>query len=81
MSDIATTDNATTPTSDSGVTPKKNPKDCLPCRLVGTTVLVGTGLYGLGAARPGKPGSPMERRIMGVVSVGFILAGIGRAIF
>ena len=49
---------------------KANPKDCLGCRIVGTTALVGTGLYGLGMARPGRPGSPLERRIMGVVGVG-----------
>ncbi|KIO30903.1 hypothetical protein M407DRAFT_20025 [Tulasnella calospora MUT 4182] len=81
MSNLPATNETATSPSDPNQSPPKNPKDCLPCRIVGATALVGTGLYGLGAARPGKPGSPLERRIMGVVGVGFILAGIGRAIF
>ena len=58
-------------------TPSNPPKqtlrekaDCLQCRIVGATALTGTGIYGLMLSRAGKPGSPLERRIMGAVSVG-----------
>ncbi|KAG9014977.1 hypothetical protein FRB94_007049 [Tulasnella sp. JGI-2019a] len=62
-------------------TPTAADKNCMPCRLTGMTVLIGTGVYALAAARPGKPGSPLERRIMGVVGAAFVVAGIGRAIY
>jgi len=45
-------------------------KDCLGCKLVGTLTFTAVGLHALNAARPHKPGSPIERRIMGVLGVG-----------
>jgi len=74
-----------TPPSTAGpsATPSEtpNPYDCVACRVIGVSVLMGTGFYALDAARPGRTGSRLERRIMGVVGAAFLLAGIGRAVW
>ncbi|KAG8926224.1 hypothetical protein FRC02_009055 [Tulasnella sp. 418] len=55
-------------------------QDCLGCRIVGTVALSGVGLHALNASRAHKPGSPLERRIMGAVGVAFLIGGAVRAI-
>jgi len=54
------------------------PQDCLACRVIGTGALGGVGIYALGMSRAGASGSPLGKRIMAGVGVGFLFASVFR---
>ncbi|OSX58195.1 hypothetical protein POSPLADRAFT_1060706 [Postia placenta MAD-698-R-SB12] len=49
-------------------------QDCLACRVIGTTALGAVGVYALHQSRAHQPGSPLGKRIMAVVGLGFLVA-------
>jgi hypothetical protein len=53
--------------ADSNVAPQQ---DCLACRIIGSTALGATGVYALTMSRPGAPGSPFGKRVMGGIGAG-----------
>ncbi|KAI6032706.1 hypothetical protein F5J12DRAFT_796022 [Pisolithus orientalis] len=44
-------------------------KDCLTCKVIGSTAFAVTGLYALHASRASAPGSIIGKRIMGGVGI------------
>ncbi|EJF59627.1 hypothetical protein DICSQDRAFT_64674 [Dichomitus squalens LYAD-421 SS1] len=53
-------------------------QDCLTCRIIGTGALAGVGIYALRMSRAGAPGSPVGKRIMGGVGIGFLIGSYFR---
>ncbi|KAJ8076962.1 hypothetical protein PM082_001385 [Marasmius tenuissimus] len=58
--------------------PSRRPKDCLSCRIVGTTTLTGVGGYALWQSRAVAPGTPLQKRFMSGVGVVLIMGGVYR---
>lgn len=57
---------------------EKKYQDCLACRVIGTGALGGVGVYALNQSRAHAPGSPIGKRIMAGVGVGFLIASAFR---
>ncbi|KZT63298.1 hypothetical protein DAEQUDRAFT_680628 [Daedalea quercina L-15889] len=58
-----------------GLTPRTDnqARDCLGCRVVGTTALAGLGIHALNQSRAHQPGSLMGKRIMRGLGVCFLI--------
>ena len=49
--------------------PKSPPQDCISCRIIGSGVLAGAGIYALMASRASAPGSVMGKRIVAGIGI------------
>ncbi|KAG7090929.1 hypothetical protein E1B28_010002 [Marasmius oreades] len=61
--------------STSAINASTRPKDCLSCRVIGTTTLTGVGGYALWQSRTIAAGTPLQKRLMSGVGVALILGG------
>ncbi|KAH6914213.1 hypothetical protein BKA70DRAFT_1558206 [Coprinopsis sp. MPI-PUGE-AT-0042] len=53
-------------------------KDCLTCRVVGTGTFLGVGGYALWQSRSVAPGTPMQKRFLALMGIGFLAGGVLR---
>lgn len=53
-------------------------KDCLVCKVIGSTAFAATGLYALHASRASAPGSVIGKRIMGGLGICFLIGSVMR---
>lgn len=53
-------------------------KDCLTCKIIGSTAFAATGLYALHASRASAPGSVIGKRIMGGLGICFLIGSVMR---
>ncbi len=47
-----------------------NTKECLPCRIMGSGVMAGTGGYAIWQSRAAAPGSPGQKKIVAGLGLG-----------
>ncbi|PPQ98432.1 hypothetical protein CVT24_004111 [Panaeolus cyanescens] len=59
-----------------GSTPAK--QECLSCRIIGTSVLAGTGSYAIWQSRTAAPGTPVQKRMLAGLGIVLVVAGVFR---